>query len=64
MHVAAVPVTVATPAAATTPRAADAEFAHELADIRRRLQQTEAQLVEERNSHYELLKKVPLTLIG
>jgi len=44
---------------ATRPSAGKAvEFAHELEEICERLQNTEAQLVQERNSHLELLKKV------
>jgi len=55
----AVPVTETTPLpAASKTHAADAEFARELEEIRERLRITESQLVDERNSRYELLKKV------
>ena len=58
LHAEAVPVTEATPSAASSARAADTEFARELDEIRERLRNTESQLVEERNSRYELLKQV------
>jgi len=60
LHVEAVPVTEATPASA----AKDAEFARELDEIRERLRNTESQLVEERNSRFELLKKVSARVIS
>jgi len=64
LHVEAVPVTKTTPLpAASKTHAADAEFARELEEIRERLRITESQLVDERNSRYELLKKV-LTLMA
>jgi len=46
------------PAAVSRPHVADTEFAHELEEIRERLRNTESQLVDERNSRNELLKKV------
>jgi len=58
LHAEAVPVTEATPPAASNARAADTELARELDEIRERLRNTESQLVEERNSRYELMKKV------
>ena len=58
----AVPVTAVTPVvamAASRPQVLqDAEFARELEKIRERLRSTESQLVDERNSRNELLKKV------
>ena len=62
VHVEAVPVTEATPAASVA-HAADAEFARELEEIRERLRNTESQLVEERNSRYELLRKVAKSFV-
>lgn len=58
LHVEAVPVTDATPPTASRSHAADMEFARELEEIRERLRITESQLVEERNSRNELLRKV------
>lgn len=58
LHAEAVPVTEATSPAAYSARAADTELARELDEIRERLRNTESQLVEERNSRYELMKKV------
>ena len=59
LNVEAVPVTEAAPSSA----AKDTEFARELEEIRERLRNTESQLVEERNSRFELLKKVPVCFI-
>jgi len=63
LYAEAVPVSNATPPAASRARVADAEFARELEEIRERLQNTEAQLVEERNSRNELLRKVAASFI-
>jgi len=57
LNVEAAPITEATPPSA----AKDPEFARELEEIRERLRNTESQLVEERNSRLELLKKVRLS---
>ena len=63
LHVEAVPITEATPPPASRAHAADVEFARELEEIRERLRNTESQLVEERNSRNELLKKVDSSFI-